>query len=72
MTWNYTGATTTCTAVYDANTINLIWYNDTDANHGTAMTVESSAQSCVYDSTINIPDNEPTKTGYTFEGWRVR
>ena len=72
MTWNYTGATTTCTAVYDANTINLTWYNDTDANHGTAMTVESSAQSCVYDSTINIPDNEPTKTGYTFEGWRVR
>ena len=72
MTWNYTGASTTCTAVYGANTINLTWYNDTAENEGTAMPVEQTAQSCLYDSTIDIPDNEPTKTGYTFEGWRVR
>ena len=72
ITWAYTGASTTCTAVYGANRINLTWYNDTDENNGTAMTVESSAQSCLYDSTIDIPDNQPTKTGYTFEGWKVR
>ena len=71
MTWNYTGTTTICTAHYDANTINLTWYDDTGAN-GTVMTVEQSARSCLYDGVIDIPDNEPTKTGYTFEGWKVR
>lgn len=72
ITWAYTGASTTCTAVYGANRINLTWFNDTAANGGTPMTVEQTAQSCLYDSTIDIPDNQPTKTGYTFEGWRVR
>ncbi|MBQ6011851.1 MAG: hypothetical protein IJL23_01900, partial [Alphaproteobacteria bacterium] len=28
--------------------------------------------SCVYDGTLTPPTTIPTKTGYTFKGWRVR
>lgn len=75
ITWAYTGESTTCTAVYGANTISLAWYADTVENGATTpIEVQSSAESCIYDDTITIPDQQyqPRKTGYTFEGWRVR
>ena len=32
----------------------------------------SESQSCVYDGTLTPPATIPTKTGYTFKGWRVK
>lgn len=63
----------TCTALWEANTINLTWYNDTVANNGTVMDLESTdpAKKCSYDSTLTLP-SQPSKTGYTFNGWHVR
>ena len=73
ITWALTGASVTCTAVYNANTINLTWYNDTAANNGTAINVAGTdAASCTYGDTIDLPENNPEKTGYTFQGWTVR
>ena len=54
-------------ADWQPNTINLSWYNG-----DTKLTVQSSAQSCVYDGTLTIPSTQPTRTGYTFAGWEVR
>ena len=50
---------------WEPNTINLNWYDG-----DTKLTVANSAQSCVYDSTITVPP-QPTKPGYTFNGWKV-
>ena len=54
-------------ADWQPNTINLNWYNG-----DTKLTVQSSAQSCVYDGALTIPSTQPTRTGYTFAGWEVR
>ncbi len=64
---------TVCSAVWEANTINLTWYNDSSANNGTAITLPSgsNAGSCTYDGTLNLPA-QPEKNGYTFNGWTVR
>ena len=35
------------------------------------MEVESSSSGCTYDSTLT-PPTAPSRTGYTFKGWRVR
>ncbi len=32
----------------------------------------SESQSCVYDDTLTPPSTIPTRTGYTFRGWRPR
>ena len=50
---------------WEPNTINLNWYDG-----DTKLTVANSAQSCVYDSTLTVPQ-QPTKLGYTFNGWKV-
>jgi len=50
---------------WEPNTIGLNWYDG-----DTKLTVQQSAQSCVYDSTITVPP-APTKPGYTFNGWKV-
>ena len=50
---------------WEPNTINLNWYDG-----DTKLTVANSAQSCVYDSTLTVPP-QPTKPGYTFNGWKV-
>ena len=52
---------------WEPNTIALHWYNGDDE-----LTVSSASQSCVYDGTLTPPTTIPTKTGYTFKGWRVR
>ena len=57
----------TLRAQWDANTINLNWYSD-----DTLLDVQQSADTCVYDVAITLPSTNPTKTGYTFGGWRVR
>ena len=54
-------------ADWQPNTINLTWYNEQEK-----LTVQQSAQSCVYDGTLSIPATQPTRVGYTFAGWKVR
>ncbi|MBQ3785608.1 MAG: hypothetical protein II843_04430, partial [Alphaproteobacteria bacterium] len=61
----YTG-TSNLQAGWQPNTIALHWYNgDTEITSGVQT-------SCVYDGTLTPPTTIPTKTGYTFKGWRVR
>jgi len=62
----YSG-TSNLQANWQANTIQLHWYNGDDE-----LTVPSASQSCVYDGTLIPPVTIPTRTGYTFKGWRVR
>ena len=50
---------------WEPNTIGLNWYDG-----DTKLTVENNSQSCVYDGTITVPP-QPTKLGYTFNGWKV-
>ncbi|MBQ3784914.1 MAG: InlB B-repeat-containing protein, partial [Alphaproteobacteria bacterium] len=52
---------------WQPNTIALHWYNG-----DTELTVPSASQSCTYDGTLTPPATIPTKTGYTFKGWRVK
>jgi len=59
---------TSLEADWTANTITLNWYND-----NTKITpANNTANSCTYDGSITLPSNEPTKTGYTFDGWQLR
>ena len=61
----YSG-TSNLQAGWQPNTIALHWYNgDTEITSGVQT-------SCVYDGTLTPPTTIPTKTGYTFKGWRVR
>ena len=61
----YTG-TSNLQAGWQANTIALHWYNgDTEITSGVPT-------SCTYDGPLNPPSTIPTRTGYTFKGWRVR
>ena len=67
--WLYEGAhqgTISCTAVYGANTINVNWYLDSNA------TTTFTTNTCTYDGAVTLPDPQPTKTGYTFNGYVVR
>jgi len=54
-------------ADWQPNTIDLRWYDN-----NTLLTVQSAANTCVYDDTLTIPSTAPTRTGYTFAGWQVR
>ena len=61
----YTG-TSNLQVDWQPNTIALHWYNgDTEITSGVQT-------SCVYDETLTPPSTIPTKTGYTFKGWRVK
>ncbi len=61
----YSG-TSNLQAGWQANTIALHWYNgDTEITSGVQT-------SCVYDGALTPPTTIPTKTGYTFKGWRVK
>ena len=54
-------------ANWQANTIQLHWYNgDTEIQN-----VPVASQSCIYDDSLTPPSTIPTRTGYTFKGWRA-
>ena len=59
--------TANLTAEWQANTIGISWYNDGQKITGDA----NAATQCTYDHTFSLP-TQPTKTGYTFTGWKVR
>ena len=65
-TLGQTSGTANVEVDWQPNTIGITWYND-----DTQITVQSSAQSCVYDDDLYLP-TAPTKTGYTFKGWTVQ
>lgn len=67
--YNYAG-NIVCTAQWMMNRVYLKWYNDEDTYNNTPNSPDTT-NSCNYgDDTISIPA-EPTKTGYTFNGWKV-
>ena len=58
--------TANLTAQWEANTIGISWYND-----GQKITGDTNAAtSCEYDTLFSLP-TAPTKTGYSFAGWKV-
>ena len=61
----YSG-TSNLQANWQANEIYLEWYDGDEE-----LAVPDESLSCVYDGTLTPPP-APTKTGYTFKGWRVR
>ena len=63
----YSG-TSNLQAGWQANTIQLHWYNGDDE----IQNVPVASQSCTYDGTLTPPTTIPTRTGYTFKGWRAR
>ena len=56
------GSTAQTEAIWNANTININWYN------GDTRVAQTT---CTYDDSITLP-TEPTKVGYTFNGWRLK
>ena len=54
-------------AIYTANTINTTWYS----GYGNNASVANATQ-CSYDGTINLPQTNPSRPGYAFDGWRLR
>ena len=63
----YSG-TSNIQATWEPNTIALHWYNGDDE----IQNVPSASQSCTYDDSLTPPSTIPTRTGYTFKGWRVK
>ena len=65
----YSG-TTNLTADWQANTIQLHWYSEDNE----IQNVPSTSQSCTYGGSLTPPPVSyvPTRTGYTFKGWRAR
>ena len=67
------GATTSnarMKASWTQNTYNLEWYGD--EGNTTPLTVQNSAQSCVYGNALILPSTNPSKVGYTFIGWEMQ
>ena len=58
-------------ANWTANSITLNWYDDSTENGGQAINVPNASTTCTYDGGIVLPE-DPTKTGYEFDGWKVR
>jgi len=58
----------TCTAEWTANNIAISWYRDSVAN---GVTTPMESNQCTYDGAITLP-TQPSKTGYTFQGWKIR
>jgi hypothetical protein len=65
-TLGQTSGTVNVEVNWQPNTINIRWYDGENQ-----LTVQSTAQSCVYDDDLYLPNVQPTKTGYTFKGWTV-
>ena len=53
--------------VWTPNTINTTWYTGYGENG-----VYSSATTCEYGGTINLPTINPSRAGYAFAGWKLR
>lgn len=53
-----------CTADWTANIITTTW----DSAGGTNV---QGGNQCTYDGNITLPQNDPTKIGYDFIGWKV-
>ena len=65
-TWS-SDETISCTVHWVANTVNLNYYQDTNANS------TFTTGTCNYGSTFNLPSsNLPTKPGYHKTGWNIR
>ena len=62
----YSG-TSNLQANWEPNQIKLHWYNA-----DTQLDVQDAADSCDYDGGLTVPSTAPTKTGYTFNGWKVK
>ncbi|MBQ3784988.1 MAG: InlB B-repeat-containing protein, partial [Alphaproteobacteria bacterium] len=63
----YSG-TSNLTANWEANAIDLHWYN----NNTLMENVADESSDCTYGGTLTPPSTIPTRTGYTFKGWKVR
>lgn len=65
-TWS-SEATISCSVHWVANTVNLNYYQDANANS------TFTTGTCTYGSTFNLPStNLPTKPGYHINGWNIR
>ena len=69
-TLNTYSGTSNLQAGWQANTIQLHWYSEDNE----IQNVPSTSQSCTYDGSLTPPPVSyvPTRTGYTFKGWRAR
>ena len=54
-------------ANFTPEVITLRWYN----NNTLLDVTSTSSNTCTYDNAISLPTN-PTKTGYTFKGWKIK
>ena len=62
----YSGSTN-FEAKWRANDVSLRWYNE-----GARITdVQNASKTCTYDGALTIPATAPSRTGYTFGGWKV-
>ncbi|MBO7042598.1 MAG: hypothetical protein J6W08_01890, partial [Alphaproteobacteria bacterium] len=52
---------------WEANTITTQWYTGYGPNGQAA-----SPTTCSYDGTINLPQTNPSRPGYAFNGWKLR
>ena len=52
---------------WEANTINTQWFTGYGEN-----TAAANATTCTYDGTINLPQTNPSRPGYAFNGWKLR
>lgn len=65
-TWS-SEETISCSVHWVANTVNLNYYQDANANS------TFTTGTCTYGSTFNLPStNLPTKPGYHINGWNIR
>ena len=60
-------ANTECHAVWGPNSISITW----DDNNATSAHSGGSG-TCTYDGDLIIPTTPPQRTGYTFDGWKVK
>ncbi len=54
---------TTYFAVYEPATININWQSDDET---------ITTTTCTYDGIIQLPETQPSRPGYTFNGWKLK
>ena len=65
-TWNYT-ENKTFTATCNPRNVTMNWFGEDGTTPFTPS--NSAANQCVYDTSVTIPSNTPSKSGYHFVGW---